>query len=275
MAKNNDNKQKFGDIVENHDLIKRTLMVAAYPALVKAVKKEEDTLYEGFLPGFDFAVLEDIASEDECVEYLQDMLDDEVEQLIVVGKSLPNIEEDDKLLKKYPGFKIVYLDVNVYATKEELKYYDDCIHDCTSCSGSCKEQGYFDACEDDECECHSYHFGYDIDNCDCDDACDCCGDDACDCGCHDHFNCDCDDEACDCDDTSCNCDSDNHDCCCDNSGDNKNHKCNHKNGNLVCDCHNDKSHSHKQKGECCGKGKGSCKNDKSKQKSTDNKAGKK
>ena len=86
MSKKNDDKQKFGDIIENHDLIKRTLMVAAYPALIKSVKKDEDDLFEGFLPGFEFAKIEDIVSEDECVETLQDMLDDEVEELVVFGK---------------------------------------------------------------------------------------------------------------------------------------------------------------------------------------------
>jgi hypothetical protein len=94
MAKKED-KQKFGDIVENHDLIKRTLMVAAFPALIKGVTKDGEESFEGFLPGFDFAEVADVATEEELVEMLQDMLDDEVEELVVFGKSLPFVDEDE------------------------------------------------------------------------------------------------------------------------------------------------------------------------------------
>ena len=167
-------KEKFGDIIENHELIKRTLMVAAYPALIREVEKEGAKCFEGFLPGFEFAQVSDIYDEDEIVEVLQDMLDDEVEELVVFGKSLPFVEEDDELIEKYPEHKIVYLDINVYATKEELDYYDGCTHDCSSCGHHC-DCGDEDCCDDD---------------CDCEDDCDC--DDDCDCGCHDHCEDDCD-----------------------------------------------------------------------------------
>lgn len=181
MAKKKE-ENKFGDIVENHELIKRTLMVAAFPALIKEIKKEGTTFYNGFLPGFEFASVEDIADEDEIVETLQDMLDDEVEELVVFGKSLPYVEEDEELMEKYPEHKIVYLDINVYATPEELEYYDACSHDCSCCSHDCGHEHY----EEDDCDC-----GHDHCDCGCEDDCDC--DDDCDCGCHEHghHNCDC------------------------------------------------------------------------------------
>ena len=179
-------KEKFGDIIENHELVKRTLMVAAYPALIKEVEKEGQKCFEGFLPGFEFAQVSDIYDEDEVVEVLQDMLDDEVEELVVFGKSLPFVEEDDELVEKYPEHKIVYLDINVYATKEELEYYDGCTHDCSSCGHHC-DCGDDDCCEDD-CDCEE---------CNCDDDCDCgCHEgQECNCGCHDH---DKEDHKCDC-----------------------------------------------------------------------------
>ena len=214
MAKKED-KQKFGDIVENHDLIKRTLMVAAFPALIKGVTKEGEQSFEGFLPGFEFAEVTDVDTEEELVEMLQDMLDDEVEELVVFGKSLPFVDEDEVLMEKYPEHKIVYLDINVYATKEELDYYDSCTHDCASCGQHC---------HDDGCDCEEEY-----DDCDCcdDDDCDCCDDDDCDddcdCGCHEHDGCDCEDECncgclegedCTCGD-DCHCHENNHheDCC--------------------------------------------------------------
>ena len=187
MAKKDDKKQKFGDIIENHDLVKRTLMVAAYPALIKSVVKEGDELFEGFLPGFEFAQIDDIATEDECVETLQDMLDDEVEELVVFGKSLPYVEEDDVLMKKYPDHKIVYLDINVYATKDELDYYDSCSHDCSCCDHDCGDYDEYDECDcgceddccDDDCDCREHHHEH------------------CDCGSHhehNHKNCTCKDD---------------------------------------------------------------------------------
>lgn len=181
MAKNKE--EKFGDIVENHELIKRTLMVAAYPALIKEIKKEGKTFYNGFLPGFEFAQVEDIVDENEIVETLQDMLDDEVEELVVFGKSLPYVEEDEQLIEKYPEHKIVYLDINVYATPEELEYYDSCTHDCSSCSHDC---GGYDDYEDDDCDCGHEHHHCD---CGCEDDCDC--DDDCDCHEHEHNHCEC------------------------------------------------------------------------------------
>ncbi len=169
-------KEKFGDIVENHDLVKTTLMAAAFPALIKSEEKEGQTSYTGFLPGFEFASVSDIETDDELVETLQDMLDDEVEELVVFGKSLPNVEEDDKLLEKNPGYKIVYLDINVYASKEEMEYYDSCTHDCHTCGGHC---------HDEDCDCED-------DYCDCEDE-----------------DCNCEDE--DCEDEHCSCHHDKHD----------------------------------------------------------------
>ena len=175
-------KEKFGDIIENHELVKRTLMVAAFPALIKKVENKGVESFEGFLPGFDFAEVKDIETEEEIVEILQDMLDDEVEELIVFGKCLPNVDEDDVLLEKYPESKIVYLDINVYASKEDL---DGCSHDCSCCEHGCDcEDDYYE--DDCDCGCH--------DHCDCEDECD----DDCDCGCHEsHCECGCDDD-CDC-----------------------------------------------------------------------------
>ena len=187
-------KNEFGDIIKNHDLIKRTLMVAGFPALIKKTKTEKGEFYEGFLPGFEFANINEIENENECVEYLQDMLDDEVEELVVFGKSLPFVEDDDILLKKNPSYKIVYLDINVYATKDELDYFD-CHHDCDCCSHDCNCDDDDCDCDDDyECDCCDENCGHDdCDDCDCcdDENCDCCcdHDDDCDCGCHD----DCDD----------------------------------------------------------------------------------
>ena len=68
-------------------------------------------------------------------------------------------EEDDELMKKYPGYKIVYLDINVYATKEELNYFDSCGHDCSCCGDDCccEDDDCECGCEDDECECHGHH----------------------------------------------------------------------------------------------------------------------
>ncbi len=161
-------QEKFGDIVRDDTLEKRTLMVAAFPALIKEYQKDGDTLYEGFLPGFEFAEIKDIDDEDECVEYLQDMLDDEVEELVVFEKPLPNVEEDDELIRKYPDYHIVYLDINVYATK--------CSHNCSSCDG-CEDFDYYDKdfdcyTSDDSCDCEECD-----DNCDCDDD---------DCHCQEH-----------------------------------------------------------------------------------------
>lgn len=235
-------KEKFGDIIENHELIKRTLMVAAYPALIKEVEKEGQKCFEGFLPGFEFAQVSDIYDEDEIVEVLQDMLDDEVEELVVFGKSLPFVEEDDELAEKYPNHKIVYLDINVYATKEELDYYDGCTHDCSSCGHHCDCED--DECCDDDCDCCGDECCDDDccdEHCDCDDDCDCgCqeGDD-CNCGCHEH-DCHCHDEECDCgchDGEECHCHEEKH-------GENCDCKEHHKDS---CNCkHDGKKDSHKK-----------------------------
>ena len=80
------------------------------------------------MPGFEFSESNDFDNENDCVDELQDMLDDFVEELVIFEKQLPDIEEDEVLLKKYPGHKIVYLDINVYALPD-----DDCPNDCSSC----------------------------------------------------------------------------------------------------------------------------------------------
>lgn len=158
-------KENFGDIIENHDLVKRTLMVSAFPALVKEVKKGDGIFYKGFLPGFEFAEVDDIESEDELVETLQDMLDDEVEELIVFGKSLPSLPEDEELLKKNEGYKIVYLDINVYADKDDEDFYD-CSHDCSCCGGHCHDED--DDCDcDDDCCCEEEEHSCHDENCGC------------------------------------------------------------------------------------------------------------
>lgn len=233
MAKKKD-EQEYGDIIQNHELIKRTLMVAAFPGLIKEVVKKGKKTYEGFLPGFEFAQVDNIADENECVETLQDMLDDEVEELVVFGKSLPYVDEDDVLMEKYPDHKIVYLDINVYATAEELEYYDSCNHDCAHCSTPCDQADW------EECDCGCE------DDCDCEDECDC-DDEDCDCHEHNHHHHhDHHDHHC-----SCGCeDEDDDECCC---GDHEGHECHcHEEGDHECHCHEE----NKEKTcKCNGEGK--------------------
>lgn len=230
MAKKKD-EQEYGDIIQNHELIKRTLMVAAFPGLIKEVVKKGKKTYEGFLPGFEFAQVDNIADENECVETLQDMLDDEVEELVVFGKSLPYVDEDEVLMEKYPDHKIVYLDINVYATAEELEYYDSCNHDCAHCSTPC------DQAEWEKCDCG------------CEDDCD----DDCDCGCHEHehhhhhhhCSCGCEDEE---DDECCCGEHDHHECHCHEEGDHECH-CHDEDKDHKCNC-NDKDKK-EPKGKNC------------------------
>ncbi len=261
--KNDDNDLNL--INQEEELIKRTLMVAAYPALIKTVEKDGDSFYEGFLPGFNDAKVEDLESEDECVEYLQDILDDEVEELVCMGKSLPYVEEDDVLMEKYPNHKIVYLDINVYATREELNYYDACAGECGSCGHKCGEDDFYDDCDCD-CDCEDCLEDYNVcdcghhHHCDCDD----CGDDDCDngnCSCG-NDNCNCGDgicsdneeldnkknETCSCGEhkKSCDCKEDNHNCCGNHNAD---HKCAGENNNCKAN-----------KANCKSKGNKTCKN---------------
>ena len=176
--KKQDEKPTFGDIIYNDNLVKRTLMASAYPAMIKRVEKDGETSFEGFLPGFEFAEIKDMKDEYECVDYLQDMLDDEVEELVVFGKTLPNIGNDEELMSKYPDYNIVYLDINVYVDKNTL-----CDSDCSSCSG-CSSYEYDDDCDcdDDDCCCCD-------DDCDCDDDCCCEEEEEDDCGCGDDCCC--------------------------------------------------------------------------------------
>ena len=237
MSNKNDNNELSRKNNEE-ELIKRTLMVAAFPALIKSVEKEGDTFYNGFLPGFENAIVEDLESEDECVEFLQDILDDEVEELVCMGKSLPFVDEDEVLLEKYPNHKIAYLDINVYATKEELNYYDACTGSCDCCNHDCGEDYYsecdcddcIDDCEDD-CECGHHH-----NHCGCEE-----NDDS-ECGCED--DCDCNDKASKGDNCGCGNKKEGNGCC---GKHNKEHECKDNesksskhNGN-GCKCNHDKS----------------------------------
>lgn len=158
------------------ELVKQTLMAAAFPALVTSYKSDDgETFYKGFLPNFKDADICDLASEDECIDYLQDLLDDKVEELIITEKELPDVEEDELLLKHNPGYKIVYLDINVYALPEE------CHHHCHECDCGC-ENDY--EC-DDECNCHD-DCGCGSENCHCGDDCSCTPQDNCGCNCCDN-----------------------------------------------------------------------------------------
>ncbi|MDR0849886.1 MAG: hypothetical protein LBN07_00160 [Christensenellaceae bacterium] len=112
-------EQDFGDIVRMPGLVKRTLMVAAYPAMVKNETKDGEVKFVGFLPGFEFCSVEDIASIGECMQLLQDKLDDEVESLILKNEGLPFLPDDETLLKAYPGFEIKMLDINVWALPDD------------------------------------------------------------------------------------------------------------------------------------------------------------
>ena len=166
--------QKYGDVIEDHTLIKRTLMVAGFPALVREYIKNGTVCYAGFLPGFEFCEVEDIEDFGELMETLQDMLDDEVEELVVFEKQLPNLPEDEKLLELYPGHEVKYLDINVYAEPDE-----ECTHDCSTCGGCSfhtdgnEDYGFEDDYEDeyeDDCdceECDHEHCDHDHDDCDC------------------------------------------------------------------------------------------------------------
>ena len=251
MAKKKNEKQEFGDIIHNDELVKRTLMVAAFPGLIKKEVKDGKTVFNGFLPGFEFAEIDNIADENEIVETLQDMLDDEVEELVVFGKSLPFVDEDEVLMEKYPEHKIVYLDINVYATPEELEYYDACNHDCANCHGDCiydEEEMHHHCdcgcedddcgCEDDDCDCgcgHEHHHHHEHDCC-CDDDCDC-EDDECDCHEHEH------EDGCCCgheheNEEDCCCGHDHkhdkdHECKCKKDGGKENKNC-HKDGTKKC-----------------------------------------
>ena len=133
----------FEDFGFGTGLEKRTLMAAAYPAIIRQTQKDGYTFYGGFLPGLQDSDVEDAESEDECVEILQDILDDKVEELVENERELPDVESDEKLIQKYPDSKIVYLDINVYVAKED----DECDHDCNGCH-ICHNE--YDDDEDDE-----------------------------------------------------------------------------------------------------------------------------
>ena len=170
MAKENDKKikeQEFGDVVKNHKLIKRTLMVAGFPAMVKEYIKDGNICYAGFLPGFEFCDIDDIDDFGELIERLQDMLDDEVEELVVFEQQLPHVPEDEQLMEMYPGYEIKYLDINVYAEPDE-----ECTHDCSTCAGCSfhtdgnedydfgpdfSQEADEDDCDHDGCDCDHHH----------------------------------------------------------------------------------------------------------------------
>lgn len=178
-SKKNKKENEFGDIIHDHKLIKRTLMVAGFPAMTREYIKDGHVCYAGFLPGFEFCEVEDIDDFGELMDRLQDLLDDEVEELVVFEESLPNLPDDEKLMEIYPGYEIKYLDINVYAEP------DECTHDCSTCGGACsfttdgnedydfgddfiEGEGDDDCdCDDDDCDCHHDHDTCDDDNCDC------------------------------------------------------------------------------------------------------------
>lgn len=197
--KNNSSKNMNEEFAfEDFGLVKQTLMACAFPALVSKYNGEDgEEFYKGFLPGFEDANVSDLTDENECVEYLQDLLDDKVEELIVEGKMLPDVEEDKKLLKDNPDYKIVYLDINVYALPE------GCGHHCHECHGECDgECDCDDDCDHDEDEEYD-DCGCGHSSCHCGDHCTCSEDNSCGCDCS--KSCDCDDD-CDCDDNcSCGC----------------------------------------------------------------------
>lgn len=243
MANKKDNKKEqklekteYGDIVKNTTLIKRTLMVSAFPALVKETEKDGKTYYEGFLPGFEFSEVEGSFDIGECMEQLQELLDENVEELVVFGQQLPNLPEDDELMEQNPGFVVRYLDINVYAEPEDMPYIcgceGECDDDCCTCGHDCD-------CDDEECDCHEHNC-----HCDCDDEddeCDCgcgCGPD-CDCGCKDGKECTCDDENCHCGCHEHECDCDDEECDCDEDCD-----CGCKDGK-ECTCEHEHKHEHK------------------------------
>ena len=251
MANKKDNKKEqklekteYGDIVKNTTLIKRTLMVSAFPALVKETEKDGKTYYEGFLPGFEFSEVEGSFDIGECMEQLQELLDENVEELVVFGQQLPNLPEDDELMEQNPGFVVRYLDINVYAEPEDMPYICGCEGECDDDCCTCGHD-----CDDEECDCHEHHC-----HCDCDDEddeCDCgcgCGPD-CDCGCKDGKECTCDDENCHCGCHEHECDCDDEECDCDDDCD-----CGCKDGK-ECTCEHE--HEHKHKGHEC-----KCKNKK-------------
>ncbi len=188
--KDNENKDRhfekteFGDIVKDTSLIKRTLMVSAFPALVKESEENGKKIFSGYLPGFEFSEVEDAKDIGDCTQQLQDLLDDNVEELVVFGKQLPNLPDDETLLKNNPGYKIMYLDINVYAYPDDLEEWDECCDDdCDCCSGGC----HHDDCCDDDCDCHHT----------------------------DEHKCNCDHE----NEHKCNCNHDGHNC--QNNGDKK------------------------------------------------------
>lgn len=156
-------KDKYFDIMFDNQLVKQTLMACAFPALIKQRYEDDFVCFEGFLPGFKDAVVNQVESEDECVEYLQDMLDDEVEQLIEDGKTLPDVKSDEDLMKEYPGYKIVYLDINVYADAD-----CECDNNCESCGNDCI-LGDYDCNDDCHCgeDCHCNEHSRCNDNCNC------------------------------------------------------------------------------------------------------------
>lgn len=133
-----DKEEFFEDYGFGESLEKRTLMASAYPALIRGVEKDGMVLYEGFLPGLQDTDVEDTESENECVELLQDILDDKVEELIENERELPDVESDEKLVHKYPGYKIVYLDINVYVSRDD------------ACDGHCEHCDHVHDDDDDE-----------------------------------------------------------------------------------------------------------------------------
>ena len=184
-------KSEFNDVIFMPNLVRQTLMPHAFPAMITSYQKDGTTLYKGFLPGFEFCEVEDLEDEKTCLLYLQDRLDDEVEELVVLGKSLPNVQSDEVLLKENPNYKIAYLDINVYVEQDFCS--------CSHCEGEhdCKAGCDCESDNNHKKSCKKQLPDHSVENnkhctCSCCDAEDDCCDDDCNCG----GNCGCEDCTC-------------------------------------------------------------------------------
>jgi len=140
--------------VNDNGLVRRTLMVAAFPSMIKRELKDGREVHTGFLPGFE-SVVEDIEDIGEIMDELQERLDDEIEELIIAGSELPFLPDDDELLRAYPEYEVKLLDINVWAYPDDEAFYYDAGHCGCGCEGDY---------HDDGCGCGD---GYHDENCCC------------------------------------------------------------------------------------------------------------
>jgi len=136
------------DIFIDSGLVKQTLMAEAFPSLIKRGILDGVEVFSGMLPGFENAMAEAMDDLDELTELLQEMLDTEVEELILTGKELPYLPDDEELIKKFPGHEVKLLDINVWA-------YPDDFAD-TGCGCGCDGHHVHDDgcdCGDPDCNC--------------------------------------------------------------------------------------------------------------------------